>query len=144
VWLDTARFHPAPPAQQLFSAEILARIGSYLQPAATMRFRKLIDSLSFVKTERKQNAGQFGSNNPFRNRASQVPPFPAAGPLTPASPTTQRPQSRNPFLDVFGDDEDLLEPPSRTIHKCNSFDASSTQRPVLTGAAADLFVCNYP
>ncbi|KAF8418823.1 Pal1 cell morphology protein-domain-containing protein [Tirmania nivea] len=89
--------------------------------------------------ERKPNAGQFGSNNPFRNRASQIPPFPTAAPLTPASPTTQQPQSRNPFLDVFGDDEDLLEPPSRMVHKSNSFDASSTQRPFLTGAAADLF-----
>ncbi|KAF8458367.1 Pal1 cell morphology protein-domain-containing protein [Terfezia claveryi] len=88
--------------------------------------------------ERKPNTGQFGSNNPFRNRSSHIPPLPAAGPQTPASPT-QRPQSRNPFLDVFGDDEDLLEPPSRTIHKSNSFDASSTQRPVLTGSAADLF-----
>lgn len=86
---------------------------------------------------------QFGSNNPFRNRASQIPPFSTASPFVPVSPTTptaQRPVSRNPFLDVFGDDG--LEPPSRTLHKSNSFDSSSTQRPNLTGAAVDLFVCN--
>ncbi|KAI5792399.1 Pal1 cell morphology protein-domain-containing protein [Peziza echinospora] len=98
--------------------------------------------------ERKPSPQQFGSNNPFRNRASQAVPY---SPISPISPGTagaedpfgngraQRPQSRNPFLDVFGDEEDLLEPPARSIHKANSFDASSTPRPKLKGAAAELF-----
>ena len=37
-----------------------------------------------------------------------------------------------------------MEPPTRHAHKSNSFDASSAQRPKLTGAAAELFVCIGP
>ncbi|KAF8470572.1 Pal1 cell morphology protein-domain-containing protein [Kalaharituber pfeilii] len=100
--------------------------------------------MSLVQPPLCQPSPQFGSNNPFRNRASQVPPFPST-PLSPDSgrPASaappQRPQSRNPFLDVFGDDDDLLDIPPRPLHKSNSFNASSAPRPQLTGAAAELF-----
>lgn len=88
---------------------------------------------------------ELATNNPFRQRLS-------VGPTSPASATErysfaaqphERPKSRNPFLDVFGDDDsnDYNEPHRHTTQRANSFDASAaTHRSGLSGSAAELFV----
>lgn len=82
---------------------------------------------------------ELGTNNPFRQRLSTGPPSPSVDHFSFTS--SGRPQSRNPFLDVFDDDNDLDPFPEQpSAHKSNSFDASSTSRPQLVGAAAELFV----
>ncbi|KAL7270316.1 hypothetical protein RUND412_006982 [Rhizina undulata] len=86
---------------------------------------------------------ELATNNPFRARLSGVP-------LSPSSTTSERfsfapsgrerPVSKNPFLDVFDDDNEVdstFDP--QKSHKANSFAASSAQRPQFSGAAADLF-----
>ncbi|KAF8251958.1 Pal1-domain-containing protein [Wilcoxina mikolae CBS 423.85] len=87
---------------------------------------------------------ELGTNNPFRTRVT-------GGPLSPTStvdPFTfgpsgqrERPKSRNPFLDVFDDDNDVDfgTNNAKPVHRANSFDASSAQKPQLTGSAAELF-----
>jgi hypothetical protein len=76
----------------------------------------------------------------------------AGAPLSPTSTTDpftfgpsgqrERPKSRNPFLDVFDDGGDFDFKPNETrpMHRANSFDAPSAQKPQLTGSAAELFV----
>ncbi|KAG0637290.1 Pal1 cell morphology protein-domain-containing protein [Tuber brumale] len=83
---------------------------------------------------------ELGTNNPFRRRLSNTPSSPASATNERFSfaSTGGRPQSRNPFLDVFEDDFFATERPS-TAHKANSFDSSSALRPQFSGAAAELF-----
>lgn len=87
---------------------------------------------------------ELGTNNPFRQRLS-TPSSPGVTDPFSFGPSAGRPQSRNPFLDVFDDDNDLDPFPTDRpgAHKSNSFDATSTTRPQLSpqllGAAAELF-----
>lgn len=94
----------------------------------------------------------FASNNPFRRRASQSTPFSPdslsptnPGPLASSKPP--RPQSRNPFLDVFDDKDDDYDisnnRPRSATHKY-SFDSSIDQKPQFTGNTLDLFVSLNP
>ncbi|KAI5804346.1 Pal1 cell morphology protein-domain-containing protein [Geopyxis carbonaria] len=87
------------------------------------------------------------TNNPFRARLSGVPLSPASATdrFSFASSGRERPQSRNPFLDVFDDDNefDFGNEQRKPSHRSNSFDVSSSHRPQLqpqlTGSAAELF-----
>lgn len=121
---------------------------SYAQPITSFILGSVLtDALpSFFKTstERRPSASmELGTNNPFRQRLSTGPPSPSVADHFSFASSGGRPQSRNPFLDVFDDDNDLDPFPEHSnAHKSNSFDASSTSRPQLSGAAAELFV--YP
>ncbi|RPA95017.1 Pal1-domain-containing protein [Choiromyces venosus 120613-1] len=83
---------------------------------------------------------ELGTNNPFRRRLSNTPSSPASATNERFSfaSTGGRPQSRNPFLDVFEGDFYSTERPS-SAHKANSFDSSSALRPQFSGATAELF-----
>ncbi|KAH0542882.1 hypothetical protein FGG08_002742 [Glutinoglossum americanum] len=79
------------------------------------------------------------SNNPFRNRAASPAPF---GTLpSPISPVFNgRPVSRNPFLDVFDENDHngaLVEP--KSPHKSMSFSDGHPQADPHSGHAAELF-----
>ncbi|CUS12827.1 unnamed protein product [Tuber aestivum] len=93
-----------------------------------------------VPNRRLSPSIELGTNNPFRRRLSNTPSSPASATNERFSfaSTGGRPQSRNPFLDVFEDDFYAIDRPS-TAHKANSFDSSSVLRPQFSGAAAELF-----
>ncbi|KAJ5769454.1 hypothetical protein N7520_004013 [Penicillium odoratum] len=76
-------------------------------------------------------AANFGSNNPFRNRA--LSPSTAPGPATNARP--ERPRSTNPFLD----DTDALSPQSAPGFSTGATMFSPTERPDMTSNTRDLF-----
>jgi hypothetical protein len=87
---------------------------------------------------------ELATNNPFRARLSSAPLSPD---FPPSTTTRERPQSRNPFLDVFDEDQKKADfnfetGSSKPYQKSNSFD-TSTQRPALNGSAAELFVWLY-
>jgi hypothetical protein len=86
---------------------------------------------------------ELGTNNPFRSRLSALPP-PSPASATDrfsfASPGRDRPQSRNPFLDVFDDDGEFDYQEARPTHRASSFGASFAPKPQLSGSAVELFV----
>ncbi|KAI9774385.1 MAG: hypothetical protein M1840_004279 [Geoglossum simile] len=78
------------------------------------------------------------SNNPFRNRAAS--PASLGTVPSPLSPVfNSRPVSRNPFLDVFDDDDNSAFPPPRSPQKTMSFSEEPPQQPRMTGHTAELF-----
>ncbi|KAI9833058.1 MAG: hypothetical protein M1819_003891 [Sarea resinae] len=97
--------------------------------------------------ERRASPGlaiNLSSNNPFRNRAAS----PAAYQSLPSPPSdvfgsTSKPASRNPFLDVFGEDDDLkpVQPPSRPPAGDMSLQGPPpySSHSAFTGNTADLF-----
>ncbi|KAJ5651848.1 hypothetical protein N7507_009274 [Penicillium longicatenatum] len=76
-------------------------------------------------------AANFGSNNPFRNRA--LSPSTVPGSATNARP--ERPRSTNPFLD----DTDALSPQSAPGLSTGATMFSPTERPDMTSNTRDLF-----
>ncbi|KAI9775235.1 MAG: hypothetical protein M1839_001353 [Geoglossum umbratile] len=78
------------------------------------------------------------SNNPFRNRAASPASFgTATSPLSPVF--NSRPVSRNPFLDVFDDDNSAFPPPGSPQKNMPFSEEVSQAQPHTTGHTAELF-----
>ncbi|KAJ5594002.1 uncharacterized protein N7459_000210 [Penicillium hispanicum] len=88
--------------------------------------------VSLAPTDRQVSptAGNFGSNNPFRNRALS----PSVG-STASSTRPERPRSTNPFLD----DAEALSPQSAPGMSTGTTMFSPTDRPDMTSNTRDLF-----